>query len=341
MIKLLYIANENMIGDQVGARQAFEIMKREDILQDYRVVSFIFLQKECSSKSQIELELLKAFKEIMPDIVLIEHLGKFNLSNKLLKEFKNIKENIVISYREGDIYKGIVKPISSQIKNIASETDITFLSGDGSYINLFKKIGFNNIKYAPNCVDTIRFGHIKENRNIEFDMIFIGNNIGKRYKVFEMEGNDIRKKYLKLLSETYGNRFCLYGEGWDMIKGSKGRLHFDLQNEAIQLSKMVIGIDHYPSVSKYFSNRLPIAMISGVPYVCYKSKDLDKLFKDRKEIFFFDSEKTLIETVEEVLALSDEERKLIGDNGRKKILDRYTTEKIYKDIVKECKNILK
>lgn len=341
MIKLLYIANENMMGDQVGARQAFEIMKREDILQDYRVVSFILLQRQCNSKKQIELELLKIFKEFMPDIVLIEHLGKFSLGSVLLKKFKSIKKNIVISYREGDVYKGIVKPISSQIKKIAPVTDIMFLSGDREYINLFKKIGFNYVKYSPNCVDTVRFGHVKKDKDIKFDMIFIGNNIGKRFKIFEMEGNDIRRKCIKLLSKTYGNKFCLYGEGWDRIEGNKGRLHFDLQNEAMQLSKMVIGIDHYPSVSKYFSNRLPIAMVSGVPYVCYKSKDLDKLFKDREEIFFFDNEKTLIETVEEVLALSDEKRKQIGENGRKKILDRYTTEKIYKEIINECKNILK
>ena len=341
MSRLLYIANENKIGDQVGARQAFEIMKKEQKLEDYKVVSFIILEKECSGQEEVNMKLLNIFKEFMPDIILIEHLGKFYLSDELLKQFKSIKNKLVISYREGDIYKGIVKPISSQIKKIAPVTDIIFLCGDGAYMDSFKNIGFSNVKYAPNCVDTIRFGHKKEDIDIKSDMVFIGNNIGKKFRLFEMEGNYIRKKYLKLLSNIYGKRFSLYGEGWDMIKGNKGRLHFDLQNEVIQSSKMVIGIDHYPSISKYFSNRLPIAMVSGVPYVCYKSKDLDKLFKDREEIFFFDNEKTLIETVEEVLALSDEERKLIGENGRKKILNRYTTEKIYKEIINECKNILK
>lgn len=339
MTKLLYIANENMVGDQVGARQSFEIMKKEHILQEYKIISFILIERECNNKSEFELKMLNIFKEFMPDVVLIEHLGKFSLSNVLLKNFKSINKNLVISYREGDIYKGIAKPISSQIKKIAKATDITFLSGDGDYLETFKKIGFKNVKYVPNCVDTVRFGHINKNKNIKFDMVFIGNNIGKRFKIFEMEGNDIRRKYIKLLSETYGNRFCLYGEGWEMINGNKGRLHFDLQNEAIQVSKMVIGIDHYPSISKYFSNRLPIAMVSGVPYICYKSKDLDKLFKDREEIFFFHNEKTLIETVEEVLALSDEERKQVGENARKKILDKYTTEKIYKKILSECLKI--
>lgn len=330
-MKILYIANETKIGDQVGPRYTLKKLYEEKNISQYEIISFINLKLEVGEDKTND-HIIKTYSQSMFDKVLIEHIGEFNLRPDTLIKIKTMNPDVKIIYREDDIYKGVAKPITKRMKAIAPYIDYTFVCGDGEYLKYFSKSGFKNVIYSPNCVDLVRFGK-SLNLKKENEIIFIGSNVGRRLKLFEMEGNRERREFITALSEKYEKKFALYGQGWDKLKSSRGTLHFDLQEQEIKKSKLVIGIDHYPSVLNYFSNRLPIAMVTKVPYVSYKGNGLDKLFKEGKEIFFYENKDELMHIVEKVLNMSQDERDEIGENAYKKIIKYYTTYPVYKKML--------
>jgi spore maturation protein CgeB len=142
----------------------------------------------------------------------------------------------------------------------------------------------------------------------------IGNNVSSRLPWRTAPGSRWRKELAKLFYKKLGNRFAVFGHGWKADYG-KGPLPFDEQVNAYHSSRMGIGVNNALGARYYFSNRLPIALSSGVPFVHNYEAGYEEIFKPIEDFCFFRTTSEAWELTKQLLEKDQNELDKIGAKG--------------------------
>jgi len=330
-MNILVILNEAEIGLHDDVHRAFSELKLNNIIKDYTIYSFLAHLKSGKSEEQVNNEIIDIAQRINPELILWMHTPNFNVSNNTIKKLRETKNKPVMGYWDGDLYESPYRPTPKCILSLSSQCDVVFLQGYNEVAELMHRKGAKDIRYVPPFGDK-RFYTIKRSeKNLEYDVVMIGSNIKSRNPLRpSMSGTKLRSKIVKYFYKKLGNKFAVYGNGW---KGNfaKGPIDYAKQSEVYHKSKIAIRVNNYKG-KYYFSDGLPIAMLSGIPLIHNYEEGYNELWSNNPGIKFFKSVDEAWEMTELLLNKNLAELNEIGYNLSKYALNNLTHFIVFKYI---------
>jgi hypothetical protein len=336
-IKLLYLPNEVNVGDQVGPRDAFENLVLKGKLLRYEAFSFLFEAKKRGVSGMLSC-LKDQVNEIQPDLLFWQHVGDFSINEKEIASIRAMAPKMRLIYHEGDVFGRWIKKIPKATRTLMAAADFVALVGRGSLADLVKSFGVHRVIYSPHSVDTLRFGtHWEPTLEREFDVIMIGNRIKSRLPWMRMPGASKRVRMVKVLGQSFGSRFAVFGHGWNEFVGNFGPIPFSEQEANQRRAWVTVSWDHFDTIDAYFSDRVPISLMSGVPHITNYQPGYEDIFGLSPPIFFVKSVDDLLTKVKEILAMGPTIINEIGrkaqDYCRKRFTARIIYERLLDDII--------
>lgn len=305
-MKLFYLINEPVLNYQAGYRGTMKKLIEEGYLKDCFFYSFYVKLNEFGFKQDLLIEdVIKECAEFKPDVILFAHTGNFNFDDEFFNRLENILEyRPVYALDERDVYGKYVKRLPSELLKLSARCDVTFLVCSGGWMfRQFQKINKHTLVYLPHVCDDIHFGEKKPNDTSKrYDVVMIGNLAKSRVPFKSMPGVTERMQVAKALYKRHGKRFAVFGSGWEGFKFSAGPIPFFEQENILHSSHTSVGVDHFLSYDQYYSDRLPIALFSGVPHLSWQTPKLNLLFKEGEHIFYFSSIEESIKKSDAILS---------------------------------------
>lgn len=294
--KLLYLPNESVRGDQYGPRSAFDDMVKQGKLSSCHVFSFLCEARENGSSEKTLERLHETVCQYRPDIILWQHVGKFPVTHQFMEKLRAVDPRLVIAYHEGDVFGKWSKRPTRAMNVMAKAADVIFLVGLGELAELFIRCGAKQVLYAPHSVDCGSFGKPwVPPLSRDFDVVMIGNRITSRIPFLRIPGAREREELALRLYAVLGSRFAVFGRGWEEFPFSRGAIPFHEQEDTMRKAWLSISWDHFDQTPFYFSDRLPISLMSGVPHVTNYQPGYEKIFSDGRHLFFASSVKDAVD----------------------------------------------
>lgn len=271
-MKLLYLPNEKIEGDQYGPRSALLEIAKSEKISKYGVFSYLVRREVLGSYEATLEELVATARTIQPDVILIQHLSdRFPLTELDYQRLQSLPSRPKIVYHDGDAYGALAKRIDSTVRTAARCADMVILTGLGDLASLFRRAGARCIRWAPDSFDPGRFGlEWKPKLERQYDAIMIGNLFAPMWMpIWYLPGGRRRKQTAKRMHEAFGKRFTVYGagRGWIGEPYVAGPLPYDCQEAAVQQSWISVNWHTFDHLPMYASDRLPISLAAGVPHI--------------------------------------------------------------------------
>jgi hypothetical protein len=214
------------------------------------------------------------------------------------------------------------------------------LVGLGANARQFETAGARHIAYVPSNASLAQFGAAwTPTATRGRDVIVIGNRIRGRVALQEripwarMPGVFAREQLVRRLGAVFGARFAVHGTGWDGFVGNRGPVAFARQHEVLRDSWLAVGYDHFPGTPLYFSDRLPVALLSGVAYAVHYRPGYESLFRRGRELLWAHTVEGLVELARDALGRGPAYLDELGARGRAFARDKLSTEVVFADAV--------
>lgn len=334
-MRLLYLPNEHVPGWQVGARAALEGLRRDGVLSDLRIYSF--LQRPAARALD---EILALCEDAAPDAVLFTKIGDFPVDDRWLAALRRTPSKPLLAYYDGDLYGRVFKRPTAETRAMCRHADLVLLCGLGANAQWFETAGARRIGYLPHNVSLKQFGAAWTPTAMRGrDVILIGNRIRGRIALQEripwarMPGVFAREQLVRRLAATFGARFAVYGTGWDGFEGNRGPVAFARQHDVLRDSWLSVGYDHFPGTPLYFSDRLPIALLSGVAHAVHYHPGYETLFRTGRELLWAHTVEGLVEIARDAVGRGRAYLDELGARGRAFARDRLSTEVVFGDAI--------
>ena len=209
----------------------------------------------------------------------------------------------------------------------AEDSDLVTLTSMGAMAEKVREYTNAPIMLCPNGACQVRFGSavgIVDDHDKAYDVAFVGSRNMSRnpLRPFHWFGKR-RSRLVESLSKRFGKRFAVYGNGWDYLPSARGSVPFAQQANAVRSARVVVGGIPFSQERYYTSNRPFIQMTSGVPIVDVRVPGVDLILKDRVHWVLSD-EARLMDTIEEVLTWTSEDRAAMGQTAADYVLNRHT-----------------
>jgi hypothetical protein len=334
---LLYLNGAE--GYQTGIEDGFSYLRDTGVVSELSWFYYQEYERNSGHEATIE-KILSTAEMLQPDVIIFFHLGTFSIEQITLDKIRSIASKPLLAYDEGDMYGGIAKPLKPNLKRIIKCADVVSIRGLGAISRAISKIN-RNIVFTPHHADIARFDKapfiLKERK---YPAILIGNKVQSRVfsRLLSIPGAIEREKTIKYLSKHFPNDFYLFGNGWSGISTHQGVVDFQKQIEVYKDSWVTVAYEHYPKIANYFSNRLPIALLSGSLYVCHYHEGYENMFKDCDFIFFYKTNHELNHILKYIFSLSKDNLLERSARARDFALANYIPQVVWKNFFT---NILK
>jgi len=329
-------------GWQTGIEDGFVYLKKTGVIESLEWFYFEASSRKSGSREAIS-KMLDLSEVFQPDLIVMFHIGNFPISNEVIAKLKNLSSNPMLAYDEGDMYGTWAKPITKSMKTIMKQADVVSLRGLGEIYEKIRKLN-DRIIYTPHHADIARFDRepyvlsMRKNK-----LVLIGNKLKPRLisSIRRFPGAREREGFVKSMGAAFPNDFVLYGHGWDGFVGNRGSVDFQKQLDVYRDSWITVAYEHYPEVSYYFSNRLPLALMAGSLYVCHYHKGYENIFKGCDFIFFFKTHAEAIDLIYFIHSLGKEELLARSKRARAFALKYYHPNVIWKNFYDNVLNVVK
>lgn len=295
-------------GCQTGIEDGFNFLKAIGEISELEWFYLDNFSKEAGSDAAL-IRAIEIATEFQPSLIVIFHIGKFPITDNFVSTLRNLASKPMLVYDEGDMYGTWAKPILKSMNTIIKRADVVSIRGLGKFYEQIAKLN-NRIIYTPHHADIARYDKepylLTEKKN---KLVLIGNRVRPRFmsSIRRLPGANERECFVKTMGAAFPNNFVLHGNGWDGFTGNQGPVDFYKQLDVYRESWITVAYEHYPEIPYYFSNRLPIALMTGSLYVCHYHKGYENIFKDCDFIFFFDTNEEAIDIVNYIHSLSKED----------------------------------
>lgn len=335
-MKLCYLPNEpGPDGLQVGPRRAFECLNKNGRIDELQVISFLQESARLGSDEAASREIINRVRAFGPDILVWQHVSRFQVDIQFARSLRNAAPHSLLVYHEGDAYSSLHKRMTPSMLALISTFDVVFQVALGPMQRLTERAGGKLVNWIPSTFDAERFPGLRADDGPSIDVVMIGNLVRKVPHLWELPGSADRYLLAQRLTNILGNRFAIYGMGWD-LPTSRGPLRYDMQHEVLSRCRVSVGWDHFPGHSYYFSDRLPIALAAGVPHVNGYHPGYEHLFRDCPGLF---SAKTVGEAVDAtlyLLGMNDEARRELGKSCRDFAFDHLEATSVFATMFDKC-----
>lgn len=295
-------------GWQTGIEDGFRHLESIGVIAQLKWFYLEDYSKRSDARASLSkaLEIAEAFQ---PRLIVIFHIGEFPVTTGFVAALRNLKSKPILAYDEGDMYGTWAKPVSGPMKLLVTQADVVSVRGLAGFHRQIARLN-RRVIYTPHHADIARFDKepflLPERKN---KLVLIGNRVKPRLFSWlrRMPGAKQREEFVKAMGAAYPNDFVLHGRGWDGFAGNRGPVDFQKQLDVYRDSWITVAYEHYPEVSYYFSNRLPLALMAGSLYVCHYHKGYENVFKDCDFIYFFNTHAEAIDLIKFLLSLSKDE----------------------------------
>jgi len=340
-MRFFSVINEPVEGFQVGIRGALRKKVDMGVVEDVEFFSFLVEERKLGNWKRVLDKLSIRIKDFQPTIILFSHTGKRFFPEEF---FSRIIENNscqpVLAYDERDVYGYIRKPLPQGAMQLAKKMDVIFLVAAGQFADRFRKLECKKVIFLPHVGNTIQFGSSWiPSMKREFDIVLIANFHPSKIPFMSMPGVKERKKLVSVFSKEFGDRFAVFGKGWEWCQANRGPIPFEEQENILRKSWLSIGLDHFSSYEFYFSDRLPIALLSEVVHLTKWNKGLENLFVDNKHCVFFESIEESLQKAHVLLGKPREELLVMGKNGADWARKYFTEDKRMELMIEQMKII--
>ena len=334
-LKILHITNFN---ERFNGRLHYNTSKRINNgliklghnvyqLSDRDVISSNRTIFKPSPKKLLNEKIIEIFDNFNPDLIILGHADSVKLET--LKFLKMRNNNLKISQwfldplsRNGPDYHNNKKRILDKIEII----DSTFLTSDPKSLD-FK---IKNSYFIPNPADK-SFEILNNSKKNPKNDVFFAMSHGVHRGNLKSGKYDDREKILKKLLRVKDIKFDFYGIndvqpvwGDDFLK-------------KVSLSKIGLNLSRGKPLKYYSSDRITQYMANGLMTLIHEdTKYLD--FFNKNEIVTYKNLKDLINKIKYYVK-NDKKRKFIANNGKKKYLKEFNSEKVSKYIILKTFNI--
>jgi hypothetical protein len=314
--RLYYLADERTPGDQRGPRQTFETLRAGGVLDEVAIFPFLFEAAQHGADAARQ-RLIERAADLQPDIIIWSHVSRFPVTDGDLAELRSLPSRPLICFIDIDPWGRWRKPITRPMRRLITAADVVYLScGDGRMAKQFCRAGAADVRHLVQTYDASRFGGEPPPAGPRrFDVVMVGNRITSRVPLRRLPGAREREQLARELGSRFGDRFGLFGEGWDGFTGARGPVAFDDQGTINRSAWVAAGWDHFAKTPRYFSNRLPIALASGTPYVGNDVPGLDALVPPGSGVLTAPTPTAVADVVTELLALPHDELVALGQRA--------------------------
>lgn len=173
----------------------------------------------------------------------------------------------------------------------------------------------------------------------DLDVVFVGSRNRARNPARGYYWLGLRRQRLvERLTQHFGRRFGVFGNGWDYLPSAKGPVPFAQQVRAVRRAKVVVGGIPFSNARYYCSDRPFIQASSGIPLLDFAVPGVDTLLRDGEHWLLAD-ENALITRVEEVLSWSDDERQQFGRSASEFVRAKHTQAHRVSDLIENIRRI--
>jgi len=330
-LKFLFVINNSSPSNIPHVRHTFHEFVNEGFFSDYKEYPFRERITHYNSSNKMGIELISLINSYKPDVLLWNQLAGAGIPKQIFHRIRKAIPKSVLIQESADTFFSI----PSDMIKAGRVFDLTLLTC-GGLIDNFRKKGCKNVILFPEKADHVQFGKKPESEGSKkYDVVMVANRLNirnpfRKYMfpgknpMFFMDGQNLREKLVDIFTRKFGDRFALFGYGWDGYKASKGFLKFSEQESVLQSAHMSLGTNNFNNVSYYFSNRVVNSLISGVPHLCKRSKDLEFFFKDKEHLFYFETPEEAVDIAETILRKNNSNHSEIGKNGRELVIQKHT-----------------
>jgi glycosyltransferase involved in cell wall biosynthesis len=339
--RVLLMPNEGMIGDQPGVRSTFNELYQEGRIGALETFSFLPNLKKDGIPHRSHHELLSLSRAFRPDIIFWQHPLGYPLDPKFLAELRRQSGNPLIAYHEADPYDPIYKRVTYTEKSLYLASDIFLTSALGLQREVFQRIRPHpELYYLPSAVERERFAGapIIERSVVPLDCMLIGS-IAYRFRVLKHPGSAERVRLARELTRALGARFVVYGSRWPDGSNCMGRIAYDQQASALRTAKCSVIWEHFPGNSFYFSDRLPIAMASGTPFVICRRPGYHSMLGDAPGLLFADTVREAVDAVLYLRSLSETRLCELGRSARQWMLENLEARPVFRRAFEICVDV--
>ena len=280
-----------------------------------------------SPKKILNEKIIEIGKNFNPDLIILGHAD--NVKLETLKSLKNKNNNLKISQwfldplsRNGPDFQNNKKRILNKIEIM----DSTFLTSDPKSLD-FK---IKNSYFIPNPADK-SFEVLDNSKKTPKNDVFFAMSHGVHRGNLKPGKYDDREKILKKLLRVKDIKFDFYGI--NNIQPIWG----DEFLKKISLSKIGLNLSRGKPIKYYSSDRIAQYMANGLMTLIHEDTKYSDFF-NKNEIVTYKNLNDLINKIKYYVK-NDKKRKFIANNGKKKYLKEFSSEKVSKYILLKTLNI--
>lgn len=340
--RVLYLPNESDFREdcgQVGGRAAFHEMKQDGSIKELGIYSFLADFRVDRNRSRTHEKLLDTVRAFQPDIIFWQHPDDFPIDRDLISAIRACKSSPLIAYHEADTFDPFFKPFDKPGKTLYTESDIFFTTALGVARQQFDKVKVHpRLYYLPSCVDRERFAVSPADpdpTSRKYDAVMFGN-IVSRFRLIRQPDSKQRVRLAQSLAKLFGARFAAFGRGWPTGTNCHGPFPYEKQVELLQQSRMSIIWEHYTEHTFYFSDRLPISLAAGVPFITSRHGGYDILFSRTPGLFYVDTIEDALDAALYIKSLPAEEIAEMGREARNWMMENLETRVVFRRGFEVC-----
>jgi len=340
--RVLYLPNEGDFNEgtgQVGGRAAFREMEQDGTIKQLSIYSFLADFRVDRNNARSHKSLVDTVRAFQPDIIFWQHPEDYPIDMELLRAIRSCGSAPLIAYHEADPFDRFYKPLSRAVKTLYADSDIFFTVALGMARRTFSDVRAHpHFYYSSHCFDRERFGAAPDPSQVgsQFDAVMFGN-IATRFRVIRQPDSWQRVRLARGLAKLFGDRFASFGRNWPSGTNCQGPLPYARQTEMIQVSRMSAIWELYPDHTFYYSDRLPIALAAGVPFITNDRIGYDALLADAPGVFYFDSIDGALDAALYLKSLPIEEIVAIGSAARAWAFENLEARKVFRRAFDICR----
>jgi hypothetical protein len=244
--------------------------------------------------------------------------------------------NPVLALQEYDAWGAPSKPLDAATRALATAADVVYLCALGPNETEFRRAGAGDVRYTPHTCEHARFAPPPGPRpRASYGAVMLGNLF--RLGLFRrtLPGGRERRRLARQLRHEMGDRFGLFGTGWGPRTPADGTVEFGDQGTVNRSSLLTVGWDHFPTYDFYFSDRLPIALASGVPHITNRQPGYEDLFPEGCGLFLADSVDEMVEMTLDLASRSPAELADLGEAATTFAREHLDTTVVLRQVVGE------
>lgn len=274
-----------------------------------------------------------AVRRSRPTAVIWEHPGQ--LETKLLvgllrSEFPDAK----LGYREEDAYGLLRKRLPRGARQLARGADVTYSVVGPPASALYRLWGARRCRWYPNTASRRMFPRHAWSPDTASDrVVMVGN------RVEGLPGCEQRERLARALGATFGSRFVLVGSGWEGFPGSVGVWPAQEVPARLRQARVSVGWNHFDRFPKYFSGRVVMSLMSGVPTVSNRQPGYEGIFRHGREILLADSVAEAVDLAQEWAEKDDEELRELSRQGQDLAYSTLAMEVIFPQMLKDLERM--